>query len=480
MIMKMEYKIFSSFLWKWLERSGVQGIKFVVQILLARLLMPEEYGLIALVLVFIAIADAFVQSGLNMALIQKRDTDELDFCSVFYASIVLAVGLYFILFITAPLIANFLEQQLLISIVRILSLNLFFTAVNSIQNAYISRRMQFKLNFISSLGGIIISGIIGILLAYAGYGVWSLVIQQLINQFLITMILWFTVKWRPTLIFSIHRLKLLFSYGCNILGASLVALLTENMYILIIGRVYDAQLLGYYDRGRQFPFVIIGNINSSMTSVLFPVYSTYQDDLDGLKSLARRSISLSTFVILPAMAGLIAIAEPLVSLLLTDKWIFCVPFLRLECLFYATLPLMTAISQTSRAIGRSDLSLKLEVLKTILTLIMFFVVLPLGIYVVVGMRSIISILIVLINVYISKRLIGYSFTEWFQDIAPSLVLSTVMGVMVYLLGTINLTPIILLPLQIVLGICLYLGIAYLLKMNIFISVLKLFKSYIKN
>jgi len=479
MTKKVGNKIFSSFLWKWLERSSVQGVKFLVQILLARLLLPEEYGLIALISVFIAVADAFVHSGLNVALVQKKDADDLDFCSVFYTSIVIAVAFYFVLYITAPLVSNYYGQPLLIMVIRILSLDLVFIAVNSVQNAYISRNMLFKFNFISSLVGIIISGVVGILLAYNGYGVWALVIQQLVNQLMITMVLWFTVKWRPKLAFSTHRLKSMFRYGCNILGASLVALFTENMYTLIIGRVYDARLLGYYDRGRQFPFVIINNINSSMSSVLLPAYSTSQDDLHTLKRLARRSISLSTFVIFPAMAGLIAISEPLISMLLTDKWISCVPFLRLECLFYATLPLMTAISQTSRAIGRSDLSLKLETLKTIFTFVMFFISLPLGIYVVVGMRSVISLLIVLINVYISKKTIGYCFSEWFQDIAPSLILSTIMGIIVYLIGTINIKAIMLIPVQIISGICFYLGMAYLLKIKDLKSISKLFNSYIK-
>lgn len=475
----IQNKIVSGFLWKWLERSSVQGIKFIVQIFLARLLLPEEYGLIALISVFIAIADAFVQSGLNTALIQKKDADDLDFCTVFYVSIVIAVGFYFLLFITAPLIANFYEQPLLVSIVRVLGLNLLFSAVNSIQNAYISRRMQFKRNFVSSLGGIIVSGVVGILMAYAGYGVWAMVLQQLINQFLITMILWFTVKWRPKRIFSLYRLKSLFSYGWKVLCASLVALFTENMYTLIIGRVYDAKLLGYYDRGRQFPWVIVNNVNASITSVLLPAYSAKQDDYGALKSMTRRATSLSSFFILPAMAGLIAIAKPLVSLLLTDKWLPCVPFLQLECLFYATLPLMASSLQVSRAIGRSDLSFKMEVLKTIFTFIAFFICLPLGIYIIVAMRSVISILIVLITVYINNKLIGYSFKEWFQDIAPSLLLSTVMGGTIYLLGTIDVANILLLIIQVVSGICFYFSVAYLFKMDVFISVIKLFRNYIK-
>ena len=250
-------KVLSSLFWKLMERGGTQGIQFIVQIVLARLLLPEDYGMIALITIFITIANVFVQSGFNTALIQKKDADEVDFSSVFYLSLFVAGLLYIILFFTAPFIANFYEEPQLISVLRILALTLFFGAFNSIQNAIVARKMVFKKLFFSSLGAVVISGIVGIITAYAGFGVWALVFQQLLNQVSITLILWFTVKWRPKLVFSFESIKSLFSYGWKLLVAALLNTLYMDIRSLIIGKIYSPAMLGYYNRGEQFPKFIV-------------------------------------------------------------------------------------------------------------------------------------------------------------------------------------------------------------------------------
>ncbi len=292
-------KVLSSLFWKLMERGGTQGIQFIVQIVLARLLLPEDYGLIALVTIFIALANVFVQSGFNTALIQKKDADEVDFSSVFYLSLFVAGLLYIVLFFTAPFIADFYRDLQLIPVIRILAITLFFGAFNSIQNAYVSRNMLFKKLFFSSLGAILVSGIIGVIAAYMGYGVWALVMQQLSNQLMITLILWFTVKWRPRLLFSLKRVKVLFSYGWKLLASSLLNTLYMNIRTLIIGRIYSPATLGFYNRGEQFPKLIVTNIDGSIQSVMLPTLAAHQDDRIRVKDMVRRSIVTSSFVLFP-------------------------------------------------------------------------------------------------------------------------------------------------------------------------------------
>lgn len=361
-------KVLSSLLWKFMERGGTQGIQFIVQIVLARILLPNDYGIISLIAIFITIANVFVQSGFNTALIQKKDANETDFSSVFYLSLFVAALLYVTLFSTAPFIANFYDTPQLVAVLRVLSITLFFGAFNSIQNAVISKKMQFKKLFFSSLGSMILSGMIGIVLAYAGFGVWALVAQQLINQFSIIVILWFTIKWRPKLIFSFERIKELFSYGWKLLVSSLIDTLDKNLRSLIVGKIYSPSMLGFYNRGDQFPQLIVSNINGSIQSVMLPALSSEQNNKQRVKEMVRRSIITSSFLVLPMMIGLAVIGEPLVKILLTDKWLPCVPFLQVFCLSYALWPIHTANLQAINALGRSDIFLKLEIIKKIIGL----------------------------------------------------------------------------------------------------------------
>jgi teichuronic acid exporter len=312
-------KVISSLFWKLMETGGVQTTQFVVQVVLARLLLPKDYGLIALVQIFILLSNVFVQSGFNTALIQKKDADKLDFSSVFYLSLFVAGILYIILFLTAPFIARFYNESKLVPVLRVLSLTLFFGAVNSIQIAFLSKNMMFKKLFFSSLGAIIASGAVGITTAYLGWGVWALVASQVSNRIIATGVLWFTVKWRPSFLFSLKRVKVLFTYGWKLLVTSLIDTLYNNIRSLFIGKIYSSEMLGYFNRGNQFPALISNLVNGTITSVIFPALSSHQDNIDRVKGMVRRAIVTSSFIIFPIMTGLAVVAEPLIKILLTDK-----------------------------------------------------------------------------------------------------------------------------------------------------------------
>ena len=294
-------KVIGSLFWKFLERGGVQIIQFVVSIIIARLLMPSDYGAVALLMIFISIATVFVQSGLNMALIQKKDADTVDMSSVFYYSLGLALLIYVFFFFSANWIASFYEMKELTSLLRVLAITFFPGALNALQIAILSKQMLFKKQFYSSVIAAIFSGILGITMAYTGYGAWALVGQQLSYQLIICIVLWYLVKWRPQLIFSYNRTKSLLSYGMKLLGARLIDTIYHNLESLIIGKMFSAEILAYCNKGKQFPMTLIDNIDGSVQSVMLPAYSAQQDDLSSVKRMLRKTISLSTYLVFPAM-----------------------------------------------------------------------------------------------------------------------------------------------------------------------------------
>ncbi len=463
--MSLKSTVITSLIWKFLERIGTQGVQFVVAIVLARLLSPADFGLITLVTVFVTIANVFVQSGLNTALIQKKNADNLDFSTVFYASLFIAAMLYGGLFVGASFLANYYNgQNQLIPVVRVLGVILLLGAINSVQEAYVDRNMMFKKLFYRSIGAIIPSGIFGITLAYLGYGVWALVGQQLMNSTLICIIMWFTVKWRPQLMFSFVRFKGLFSFGWKLLCSALLDTGYNNLRNLVIGKLFSPADLGYYNRGDHFPLIIITNINASIQSVLLPSLSTVQDNKERLKSLARRSIKTSSFLILPMMAGLAAVAKPLVIVVLGEKWLPAVPFIQICCFSYAFWPIHTTNLSAINAVGRSDVFLKLEIIKktyglAVLALAIYFFRSPIGIAM---SAAITAPLGSFVNAYPNKKLLNYGFTEQMKDFLPSFILSIIMGIGIYSLSDyVNLAPILQLPIFAIIGTSFYIGIAKL-------------------
>lgn len=483
--MSLKSSVITSLIWKFLERIGTQGVQFVVAIVLARLLSPADFGLIALVTVFVTIANVFVQSGLNTALIQKKNADNLDFSTVFYSCLALAVVLYMGLFFGAPVIARFYNNQIeLIPVIRVLGLMLPLGALNSIQEAYVARNMMFKKLFYRSIGAIIPAGIIGVVCAYLGFGIWSLVAQQLSNALLICVIMWFTVKWRPSLSFSIERWKGLFSFGWKLLCSALLDTFYRNIRDLVIGKLFTSADLGFYNRGDQFPKIIIANINSSIQSVLLPSLSTVQDDRVRLKSLARRSIKTSSFLILPLMTGLAAVARPLTLVVLGEKWLPAVPFIQICCFSYAFWPIHTTNLSAINAVGRSDVFLKLEIIKkcyglAVLALAIWLFRSPIGIAM---SAAITAPLGSFVNAYPNKKLLNYGFVEQMKDFVPSFLLSLAMGGAVFFGGdflteNLNFSPILLLIVSVVVGLLLYLGLAKLLHFECLDYLIKTLKEF---
>lgn len=473
-------KVLSSLIWKLIERLGTQGIQFIVQIVLARLLLPEEFGLLAIVMVFILLANVFVQSGFNTALIQKKEADEVDFSSILYLSIGIAGILYAVIYFSAPFIASFYKQPLLVPVLRVLSITLFIGAFNSIQNAFVVRNMLFKRLFVSSLSAVIISGIVGIVTAYNGWGVWALVVQHLISKLLNSIILCFTIEWRPKLLFSFKRVKALFSYGSKLLVSALIDTLYRDLRTLIIGRIYSPAILGFYNRGRQFPQFIVANIDSSIQSVMLPTLSAHQDNTKRVKEMMRRAIVSSSFIMFPMMVGMAVVAEPLVEMVLTDKWLPAVPFLQIFCVSNALIPIHTSNLQAINAMGRSDIFLKLEVIKKIVGLTILLISLPFGVYVIALSSILSSIISSFINAYPNKRLLDYSYKEQWLDIMPSLMISLVMGAIVYSINFLSMQAWQILVFQVVSGSVIYILLAKIFKIESFSYLVATIKQLLKD
>lgn len=459
--------IVSALMWKLMERGGTQFIQFVIQIILARLLLPEDFGIIALVIILINIANVFVQSGFNTALIQKKKVDELDYSSVFYLSLFIAFLLYIMIFFFASLIARFYQESILLPVLRVLSLTMFLGVFNSIQNAIIARNMEFRKLFFSSTIAILLSGSVGIYMAYTGFGVWALVIQQLSNQLIVTLSLFFKVKWRPQIIFSIGRVKSLFSFGWKLLVAVLIDTIYRELRSLIIGKFYNPAMLGFYNRGQQFPSVIVSNIDGSIQSVMLPVLSSQQDNRVRIKDMMRRAIVTSSFVIFPMMVGLAVTAEPLVKIILTDKWLPAVPFLQIFCAVYALMPIHTSNLQAINALGRSDIYLKLEMIKKTLGFIILAFTVFYGVYAIAFGLVFAGLIGSFINAYPNKKLLDYSYKEQLIDIMPSLLLSLIMGVVVYCFKWLGMSVLNTLITQIFVGFVMYVGMAWMFKLECF-------------
>lgn len=460
-------KVLSSLFWKLLERGGTQGIQFIVQIVLARLLAPEQFGTIAIVMVFIHLAQVFVQSGFNTALIQKKDADEEDFSSIFYLSLGIAGILYIVIFLAAPTISVFYREPILAPILRVLALILFTGALNSIQNAYIARNLMFKKLFKSSVGAIVISGTSGVIAAYLGLGVWALVIQQLVNQVAISLIMWITVKWRPKLVFSIQKVRELFSFGWKLLASSLLNVLYLEIRTLFIGRLYSSSALGFYNRGEQFPKLIVSNINGSIQSVMLPTLSAQQDNKKRAKEMMRRAIVTSSFLIFPMMIGMAVVAEPLVKIVLTEKWLPAVPFLQIFSISYALIPIHTANLQAINAMGRSDIFLKLEMIKKVIGLTILGISIPFGVYAIAIGQVVSGIIATFVNAYPNKQLLKYSYKEQLMDIMPSFFIALIMGGVVYTFNYLSISEWQILMLQVCAGIAIYIGLAKIFKIESF-------------
>lgn len=475
----MNENILKGFIWRFAERCGAQLVSFLVSVLLARILVPKDYGTIALVTIFTAILQVFVDSGLSTALVQKKDADDLDFSSVFYFNFAVCLILYAGMYIAAPYIAAFYNDPSLTSVIRVISLTIIVSGVKGIQQAYVSRNMLFKRFFFSTIGGTIFSAFLGISLAYAGFGVWALVAQQLSNTAIDTIILWLTVRWRPKRIFSWYRLKNLLSFGWKLLVSSLLDTCYNNLRNLIIGKMYSASDLAFYNQGDKFPKVIVTNINTSIDSVLLPTMSNSQDNKERVKQMTRRAIKTSTYVMAPLMLGLAFCAEPIVKIVLTDKWLPCVPFLRIFCITYMFWPVHTANLNAINAMGRSDWFLKLEIIKKIVGMAILLSTMWFGVMAMAYSMLLSSLLSQIINSWPNRNLLGYGYMEQVRDFAPGILLSAGMGICIYFIGLLQLPTIATLLIQFIAGAAIYIVISAVLKLEEFEYLFGMIKSFFK-
>lgn len=474
----MKDGVIKNFVWRFAERCGAQLVTFIVSIVLARILAPEDYGKIALVTVFTAIMQVFVDSGLGTALIQKKDADDLDFSSVFYFNFAICLILYMIMFLLAPLIANFYRDESLVPIIRVISLTIVISGVKGIQQSYVSRNMLFKRFFFATLGGTIFSAVLGIWMAYAGAGVWAIVAQQLSNTTIDTLILWITVKWHPKKEFSWERLKKLLSFGWKMLASSLLDTIYNNLRNLVIGRIYSSADLAYYNQGDKMPSVIVNNINTSIDSVLLPTMANAQDDCTRIKEMTRRAIKMSTYAMAPLMMGLAFCAEPIIRLVLTEKWLPCVPYLRIFCITYMFYPIHTANLNAIKAMGRSDMFLKLEIAKKVVGIFLLILTMNFGVMAMAYSLLVGSVLNQIINSWPNRKLLLYGYTEQIKDILPSILLAVGMGICVYFVEFIHLPTIVVILLQICMGAIIYIGISALLRFEEFTYIINLLLEFV--
>lgn len=465
----IKQKTVTGIFWKLMENGGNQLISLVITVILARLIDPSLYGTLSLTVIFTSIANVLVQRGFNLSLVQKRDADELDFSSVFWFSFAVAGGLYAALFLAAPAIAAFYRTPEVKTILRVIALILFTGAVGSIQYAIVMREMAFRARFIVSFVSTVLSGAVGIGMAVLGFGVWALVAQQLIDGLVMAVGLTVVTKWLPKRRFSFARLRTLFSFGWKLLVSSLLETVYSEITGLIIGRRYNTEMLAYYDKGRRFPNIVGTNLSGAIQAAMFPAFTTAQDDRERLLTMVRRSVATSAFVVFPMLAGMAALATPIVSVLLTDKWLPAAPFLMIFALTFAMYPIDATVLQAINALGRSDVYLKLEIAKKVAGIALLAV----GVFLFDTAAALAwalagtAVLSVLFNAIPAKRLIGYRYGMLAADTLPTLLLSLAMGGAVYLLTRTGLEPLVLLIAGVPLGAAVYVLGAWGLRLESF-------------
>ena len=476
----LKSKFVSGLAWRYAERCAAQGVAFIVGIVLARVLSPSDYGISSLSGIYIGIIAVISDLGLTTALVQKKDADELDFNSVYYLNLVVCALVYLLIFFTAPLAAKFYNEPRITALIRVSSLTMLINALFAMQSTIISKRMEFKKYFWATITGTVISSFVGIAMALNGLGVWALVGQSMSNTFIDKMFLTAMVRWRPKRMFSWKRVRPLFNFGWKLLASRALDQVYGNIYSLIIGKVYSTEDLAYYNRGKQYPVYIINNVNSSIMSVMFPAIASIQDDKKRVKAVTRRAIVTSSFFIFPMMMGLAVMAKPLVHVMITDKWLPAVPFIQFCCFAYATWPLQTANLQVIQGLGRSDIFLKLEIIKKVISIAALIITIPHGLMVVMWARCGTTVMGSILNASPNKKLMGYSYLEQIKDLLPSVILSCIMGAVVWSISLIGMNVVLQIFVQFFAGAAVYFALAFLFKLECLTYVINNVRSFINN
>ncbi len=478
-ISNVRNQVFSGLFWTYAERICAQGVSFIISLVLARLLSPDHYGTVAIVNIFITIFNVFVTSGLGAALVQKKSSDELDFSTACHAGFFFSLLVYGVLFVSSPLIASFFDQPELTPLLRVLGIRIPIASFNTVQHAYVSKHMIFKKFFYSTLFGTLVSAVVGIVMAYNGCGTWSLIGQYLTNTVIDSVVLFIVLPWRPHLQFSFKRLKEMASYGWKILVSDLIQAVYNDLRSLAIGKKYTAADLAYYNRGQQFTSIIVTNVDASITKVLFPAMAKVQDNREIVKNMTRKSIRLGTYILSPLLVGLFAVAKPLILLILTDKWLETVPYLQILCVANLFQPIHQTNIQAIKAIGRSDIILKIEMIKKFHSIVILLISIlcfddPFAVAVGFAISTFISIIV---NCAPNKKLLNYSVLEQMKDILPNLLLSVAMGIGVGLIGLIQMNILLKLIIQVLFGMVFYISLSALFQVSSYQYLLNILRSF---
>lgn len=461
----LKKKAFSGMIWKFLERICAQMVSLIVSIILARILMPNDYSVVSIVTIFFAFCNVFISGGLNTALIQKKDADAEDYSTVLHTSMLIALILYIIMFFSAPAIANLYDKQILVPVIRIMSLTFFINAFKSILSAYTSSNLQFRKFFFSTIIGTVVSAFVGIYIAVNGYGVWALVAQQMTNSFLDTLILYFSTKYKILFKFSFKKLKILFNYGWKIFVSSIISVIYDQINPLIVGVKYTANDLAYYNKGQNYPGLINSTISDTLQSVLFPIMSKVQDDKEVVLNVTRKYIKTASYIIFPMMIGLFSVSDVFVEVVLTEKWLPIVPYIQIFCFSYMLNIIQVGNLQAIKAIGRSDITLILEIVKKSF----YFIIIIIFVFIskspiVLALSSVVcTIFATLVNTYPNRKLLGYKYRYQLNDLLPNLIISILMGISVYFVKYIEMSKVLLLLLQVFIGIFVYILLSIITK-----------------
>lgn len=476
----LKQKTLSGFIYKFAERGASQGISFIVQIILARLLMPEEFGTIALLTVLMTILDVFVTYGFGNSLVVNKKSDDLDFSTCFFFGLFLAFALYGIVYACSPYISRyFYGHDELDLLVKVMALRMPIAAVNSVQHAYVQKKMQFRLFFYATLFGTVLSGVVGITMAYSGFGVWALAGQYLSNSLFNTITLWVVSEWRPKWMFSFRRLKAIYDYGWKILVVGLIDTVFGQIRSLIIAKQYSRSDLAYYNRGISFPGFGMKLIEPTISAVLFPALSNCNDDQKTMKAITQRIIKTSTFIISGIMFLLFAMAKPLIEVLLTEKWLPAVVYLQIGCLAYLFRPLQVINACVVRASGDSSLLLKLDILKKSIGLVLLLIAMPFGVEAIAWSYFGFCFISTIINIYPNRSILGYGFLEQFRDLGRNMLVALIVGIPVWLLSLLPFNSVVVLSLQLIAAVFLYFVICGVLKVESYVYLKNLVDEQIK-